>query len=132
MYSEIVLRQMPCYHCIHCVDSKDLKRGVFTKRKCELTNRWGSMKKAFNCTKFENKQRQSSTEEINGYRIRKDQIEDYRTANQWAEAGYRVKPGAVGTEMYASRMAAMRDGPVYTYYLPDQVIRPPALAVGEC
>lgn len=121
MYGEEILRQLPCYHCTHCIDSKDMKRGVFAQRKCDLTNRWGSMQKAFYCTKFENRQKQSSSEEINGYRIRKDQIEDYRTANQWAEAGYMVRDGEEGTEMYASRMAAMRDGPVYTYYLPEQV-----------
>lgn len=121
MYSEEVLRQLPCYHCVHCVECKDMKRGAFTKRKCSLTNRWGSMNKSFCCTKFENKRGQSSTEEVNGYRIRKDQVEDYRTANQWAEAGYRVKPGAEGIEMYASRFSAAHDGPVFIYYLPEQV-----------
>lgn len=123
MYSENALRQLPCYHCVHCVESKDMRRGSFTKRKCGLTRRWGSMKKAFYCTRFENKRNKSSVEEVNRYRIRKDQVEDYRTANQWAEAGYRVKSGEEGTEMYASRLAAMHDGPVYTYYLPEQVER---------
>lgn len=123
MYSENILRRLPCYHCIHCVESKDMRRGSFAKRKCGLTQRWGSMKKAFYCTKFENKRKQSSAAEVNGYRIRKDQVEDYRTANQWAEAGYRVRSDAQGAEMYASRVAAMHDGPRYTYYLPDQVER---------
>lgn len=86
-----------------------------------MTNRWGSMNRAFYCTKFENKRGQSSTEEINGRRIRKNQVEDYRTAKQWEKAGYRVKLGAKGTEMYASSMAAMHDGSVFIYYLPEQV-----------
>ena len=123
MYSENVLRQLPCYHCVHCVEKKGLKGLVFTKRRCALTNRWGSMNKAFYCTKFENLQKESSTHEVNGYRIRKDQIEDYRTANQWEKAGYRVKRGSEGVRMYATRMAAMQDGPVFTYYLPEQVIK---------
>lgn len=131
MYSENVLRQLPCYHCVHCADKKGLKGQVFTQRLCALTNRWGSMNKAFYCKKFENVQAESSTQEVNGYRIRKDQVEDYRTENQWVEAGYRVKPGAEGVEMYATRMAAMRDGPVFRYYLPDQVEKRPKTEEGK-
>lgn len=121
MYSENVLRRLPCYHCVHCADRKGLKGRVFTQRRCALTNRWGNMNKAFYCTKFENVLEESSTREVNGYRIKKDQVEDYRTAKQWADDGYRVMPGIEGTKMYATRMAAMHDGPVFTYYLPDQV-----------
>ena len=121
MYSETVLRRLPCYHCIHCVGAKEMRHDSFMKRKCALTNRWGSMDRAFCCTKFENKCRQSSVEEFNGYRIRKDQVEDYRTARQWADDGYRVRCGVTGIEMYATRMAAMNNGRVFTYYLPEQV-----------
>lgn len=121
MYSGEILRQLPCYHCVHCVEKKGMKRGRFAKRKCALTNRWGNMNKAFCCMKFENKRAQSSTEEVNGCRIRKNQVEDYRTANQWESAGYRVKPGAKGAEMYASQMAAMQNAQTFIYYLPEQV-----------
>lgn len=121
MYSENILRQLPCYHCVHCVGSKDLKRGSFAKRKCALTERWGSMQKAFYCTRFENKLAESSDEQINGYRIKKDQTEDFRTANQWLEAGYKVKAGEKGAEMYATRMAAMNNGKRFLYFLPEQV-----------
>ena len=68
MYSENILRQLPCYHCTHCIGSKDMKRNVFTKRLCDLTNRWGCMDKAFYCTKFENIRMESSNYEVNGYR----------------------------------------------------------------
>lgn len=121
MYSENTLRQLPCYHCTHCIGSKDMKRNVFTKRLCDLTNRWGSMNKAFYCTKFENVLTESSDYEVNGYRIKKDQIEDYRTENQWVMAGYQVRTGCKGTKMYATRMAAMNNGPLYVYYLPKEV-----------
>lgn len=125
MYSDNILRNLPCYHCVHCMGCDGMKRGVFTKRKCELTNRWGSMNKAFYCTKFENRRQESSVETVNGFRIRKDQIEDYRTANQWAENGYRVKAGEAGVEMYANRMAAMNNGKTFRYYLPEQVVKKP-------
>lgn len=121
MYSENTLRQLPCYHCTHCIGSKDMKRNVFTKRLCDLTNRWGSMNKAFYCTKFENVLTESSDYEVNGYRIKKDQIEDYRTENQWVMAGYQVRTGCKGTKMYATRMAAMNNEPLYVYYLPKEV-----------
>ena len=121
MYSKNSLRQLPCYHCVHCKESTGYRRGHFEKRKCALTNRWGSMNKAFYCTRFQNRQQESSPMEINGYRIRKDQVEDYRTENQWAAAGYVVRSGCFGTEMYATRSAAMSNGKRYIYYLPEEV-----------
>ena len=62
------------------------------------------MNSAFCCTMFEDKRQESSDDEVNGYRIRKDQIEDYRTKNQWEAAGFCVKPNAQGRKMYATRM----------------------------
>ena len=123
MYSEEVLRQLLCYHCAHCVESRDMRRGRFLKRKCALTNRWGSMEKAFFCRRFENRRDTSSDQEVNGYRIRKDQVEDYRTEKQWLDAGFRVKPGAEGTKMHATRMAAAYEERAYEYYLPEQVVK---------
>ena len=121
MYSEDMLRTLPCYHCIHCVDSDDMVGGRFQKRKCDLTNRWGRMDKANYCNYFENMQKESSDTEINGYRVRKDQIEDYRTERQWNNSGYIVKEGEKGKLMYASRFSAMKRGRVFEYFLPDQV-----------
>ena len=123
MYSETKLRRLPCYHCIHCVEARKLQYGRFTERKCDITNRWGRMDKSNCCTKFENKQSHSSDHKYNGFLVRKDQIEDYRTENQWLEDGFVVKKNAVGTEMYASRMSAMNNGRRFIYYLPDQVKR---------
>ncbi len=123
MYSESVLRILPCYHCIHCVEVDRMVRGRFQRRKCELTGRWGSMDKARYCTRFESQQKKSSSTKINGYKIRKDQIEDYRTARQWIDAGFKVKEGSIGKKMYASRYAAMNHGPVFEYFLPEQVRR---------
>ena len=121
MYSEEMLRTLPCYHCIHCVDKDDMVRGRFQKRKCDLTNRWGRMNKANYCNCFENMQKKSSETEINGYRVRKDQLEDYRTECQWNDSGYIVKEGEKGKVMYASRVSAMNHGRVFEYFLPDQV-----------
>ena len=68
------------------------------------------MDKARYCTRFESQQKKSSSTKINGYKIRKDQIEDYRTARQWIDAGFKVKEGSIGKKMYASRYAAMNHG----------------------
>ena len=121
MYSEEILRRLPCYHCVNCIDKKDMKNGVFTKRKCSLTNRWGHMNKSYTCTMFENISKSSSTTMYNGFLVSKDQIEDYRTEKQWNESGYKVKDGSTGYEMYASRWSARNDGKRYVYYLPEQV-----------
>ena len=98
MYSEVKLHTLQCYQCVHCSGATDMDRDGFRfkKRKCDLTDRWGRMDKAQYCNFFENERQASSTEEINGYKVRKDQIEDYRTENQWNESGYRVKQGEHG------------------------------------
>ena len=121
MYSDIVLRTLPCYHCVHCSDQRKLKYNRFTERKCKLTNRWGSMNRAFYCNKFENTQIESSDYRYNGFLVRKDQIEDYRTERQWSESGFIVKPGEVGTEMYATRDAGIHNSKRFIYFLPEQV-----------
>lgn len=121
MYSEEILRRLPCYHCVHCKESKEMKYGRFTKRKCELTKRWASMNSSFTCTKFENKSKSSSITMYNGFLVRKDQVEDYRTKTQWYESGYKVKEGSIGHEMYATRMGAYNNGKRFLYYLPEQV-----------
>ena len=121
MYSENMIRNLPCYHCIHCVECRNMERGRFKERKCDITKRWGSMYKAYYCNEFVNRRTESSTYEYNGYRVKKDQLEDYRTENQWREAGYVVKEEAVGKEMYASRFSAINGGKTYIYYLPEEV-----------
>ena len=124
MYSNHVLRQLRCYQCTHCIGSKEMKRGQFQKRLCDITNKWGNMEMAFYCTEFDNKREESSSYEYNGYRVKKDQIEDYRTKNQWEDAGYKIREGASGVEMYATRMAAMHNGKRFIYYLPEDVVKP--------
>ena len=121
MYSEVILRTLPCYHCIHCMAVDNMVRGSFQKRKCELTKKWGRMDKAYYCKSFENRKLTSADSEIHGYRVRKDQIEDYRTERQWNDSGYSVREGEKGRLMYASRTAAMNSGRVFEYFLPDQV-----------
>lgn len=123
MYGKEIIRTLPCYHCVHCIGEDDMVKGTFKKRKCELSNRWGSMNKAHICKCFENKNRSSSVETFNGYRIRKDQIEDYRTANQWREAGFEIKSGEVATKMYSRRSSAENNGRLYEYFLPNQVVK---------
>lgn len=53
--------------------------------------------------------------------MRSKQIEDYRTKNQWRQAGYAVKKDATGTEMYAVILSAQNDGKRFVYYLPEEV-----------
>lgn len=120
MYSENIVRRIPCYQCIHCGECKKVDRYT-TKRKCLLTGRWGRMDKAYYCNKFKHKQKESSTEEYNGYRVKKDQIEDYRTENQWIEDGFQIKEGVAGHRMYATRIAARNQGKTFVYYLPEEV-----------
>lgn len=123
MYSEVKLRTVQCYQCVHCIGAAGMDRNGFRfqKRKCDLTDRWGRMDKAQYCNFFESKRKISSTDEINGYKVRKDQIEDYRTERQWNDSGYIVKEGEKGKLMYSSRFSAMNRGRVFEYFLPDQV-----------
>ncbi len=86
-----------------------------------MTDRWGRMDKANYCNYFENNRKTSSTDVINGYKVRKDQIEDYRTERQWNDFGYVVKEGEKGQLMYASRFSATNSGKVFEYFLSDQV-----------
>ncbi len=123
MYSEVKLRTVQCYQCVHCLGATGMDRNGFRfqKRKCALTDRWGRMDKARYCYFFENKRKTSSTDAINGYKVRKDQIEDYRTERQWNESGYSIKDGEKGQLMYASRFSATNSGKIFEYFLPNQI-----------
>ena len=95
----------------------------FSKSLCEITGKWGSMERAFFCLDFNNKTEKSDITEYHGYRIRNRQIEDWRTKNQWAEAGYYVKPEEQPTMMFKDFYSAennLKNG-LFGYYLPEQV-----------
>lgn len=83
------------------------------------------MERAFFCEEYlDNNSWGSDTTEYHGYRIKNRQVEDWRTKNQWAEAGYYVKPGEQPTMMWKNFMSAENNyqrGGLFGYYLPEQV-----------
>lgn len=123
--SEEQLRTVKCYQCIHCKDEKDMRKMAFTKSLCAISGRWGSTKRAYWCLDFEGESTKSSTTKYHGHRIRNRQVEDWRTKNQWAEAGYHVKPGEQPTMMFKDFRSAEDNNPrgLFGYYLPEQVER---------
>ena len=101
-----------CYSCIHCKQTKSNKPGYPTKRLCEITKRWGSMNLGYDCSFFSYKQRPNAIG-TDGIPIKNKQPLDYRTSNQWLEAGRKIKQNAVGLVMH-SNSHSLR---TYTYYL---------------
>ena len=126
--SDTQLRHLQCWHCTHCFDkSGDKGADASSKSRCAKNNTWGSMERAFFCEEFLGDNRGGSdTTEYHGYRIKNRQVEDWRTKNQWAEAGYYVKPGEQPTMMWKNFMSAENNyqrGGLFGYYLPEQVER---------
>lgn len=115
--SEKQLRHLQCWHCSHCMASNA------SKSQCELTGRWGNMERAFFCLDFDNKRAVSNTTEFHGYKVKNRQIEDWRTKNQWLEAGYYVKKGEQPTMMFKDFLSAEHNykNGLFGYYLPEQV-----------
>ena len=123
--SEEQLRTLKCYHCIHCEDEDDMRKMSFMKSLCGITGRWGSQKRAYWCIEFETPNYSSDITEYHGHKIRNRQYEDWRTENQWLEAGYYVKPGEQPTMMFKDFRSAEDNNPrgLFGYYLPEQVER---------
>lgn len=123
--SEEHLRTVKCYQCIHCKDEKDMRKMAFMKSLCAISGRWGSQKRAFWCLDFEGKNLKSDTNNYHGHRIRNRQVEDWRTKNQWEEAGYFVKFGEQPTQMFKDARSAEKNNErgLFEYYLPEQVER---------
>lgn len=117
------LRSQTCNHCLRKYESGDIVHGLFTTCRCGITGRKGSVNRGLYCLQFRNRMSESDTTEYNGFKVRSKQVEDYRTRNQWFDAGYAVKDGAVGTEMYAVLLSAENNGRRYKYYLPTEVER---------
>lgn len=115
------LRSQTCNHCSREYEKSNIVRGLFTTCRCGITGRKGSVNRGLYCLQFRNRMNESDTTEHNGFKVRSKQVEDYRTKNQWLDAGYVVKDGVVGTEMYAVLSAAEHNGRRYTYYLPNEV-----------
>ncbi|MEE3440142.1 hypothetical protein [Ruminococcus sp.] len=112
-------RSMTCWQCKHLADTKD-RNGLHgnspVKSLCEITHRWGGLERGRTCDKFEYKQWHNSVAD-DGTEIKNRQPLDYRTENQWLESGRRLKQGAVGKEMYASRHNMKKK---YRYYLIEE------------
>ena len=125
--SDTQLRHLQCWHCTHCFDkSGDKGADASSKSRCAKNNTWGSMERAFFCEEYLDDNRGGSdTAEYHGYRIKNRQVEDWRTKNQWAEAGYHVKPGEQPTMMFKDFRSAEDNNPrgLFGYYLPEQVER---------
>jgi len=123
--SEEQLRTVKCYKCIHCKDEKGMRKMSFTDSLCAISGRWGSQKRAYWCLDFEGHSSGSDTTEYHGHRIRNRQVEDWRTKNQWEEAGYFVKFGEQPTLMFKDARSAEENNErgLYGYYLPEQVER---------
>lgn len=117
-YSEERLRNFNCNYCKKCLDCRSIS-GI-NKRLCAETKKWGSVAIGYHCMLFEDVRKESSTKEYNGLRIKADQLEDYRTEEEWLEECFVIKKDAKGKLMYPS-MSAMNLGITDIYYLPEEV-----------
>ena len=125
--SDVQLRHLQCWHCVHCAD-KSMENPLHPSKKslCGITNRWGSMERAFFCMEYDDGRSASDTTEYHGYRIKNRQVEDWRTRNQWEAAGYYIKPGEQPTMMWKNFMCAEKNytrSGLFGYYLPEQVAK---------
>lgn len=113
------LRSMTCWQCIHMKDTKDANGNHSNKPTsclCEVTKRWGKLTRGNYCERFEYRQWHNSTAD-DGIPIKNRQPLDYRTERQWLDCRRKLKAGAIGKEMYASRNNMKN---TYTYYLIDE------------
>lgn len=112
---------MTCWQCKQLADTKD-RKGMHGNKPvrslCKITHRWGKIQRGRECTKFEYHQWHNSVSE-DGTEIKNRQPLDYRTENQWLENGRRVKEGAIGKEMYATRNNMKKK---YRYYLIEETV----------
>ena len=115
------IRSLTCNRCSHQYETTGDSRDIAITCRCDITGRKGSVSRGMFCLQFEDRIKNSFDEEVNGFKVRSKQVEDYRTRNQWERAGYAVKKGAIGTEMYAVLLAAENNGRRYIYYLPEEV-----------
>lgn len=112
-------RAMTCWQCKYVGLTKardENKVGSPDKNLCEITRRWGSLKRGYTCERFEYRQLDKSKAE-DGIEIKNRQPLDYRTERQWMESGRKLKDGAIGKEMYASRKNMKMK---YRYYLVEE------------
>lgn len=113
-------RNFTCWECIHGIDYENefVARGlsVPVSCRCVLTRRKGLIDRGHVCSRFVYKQLSKAMAD-DGTEIRNRQPLDYRTERQWAEAGRRLKDGAVGKEMYPSRSNMYKK---YRYYLIEE------------
>lgn len=116
-----LIRSLTCNHCLYQGEADEIEGGLTKTCRCKITKRIGSVRRGYYCQHFVNRTKESSDKKFNGYKVRSKQIEDYRTKNQWRQAGYAVKKDATGTEMYAVMLSAQNDGKRFVYYLPEEV-----------
>lgn len=113
-----MIRHLTCWQCRHLGETKS--EGISNrdpiKNLCEITHRWGSLERGYDCKYFEYRQWHKRVAD-DGIEIKNRQPLDYRTEKQWLECGRKIKKGAVGKEMYASRHNMKR---TYRYYLIEE------------
>lgn len=105
-------RTLTCFRCVH----RGLTTASAKRCYCELTKRVGNIERGYYCDKFERQETQSCDIEFNGFARRNLQLEDYRTAKQWTDAGRAVNEGAEGRRMYANGTSSK----TFVYYLPEE------------
>lgn len=108
-----ILRSMTCWQCKHLKDVKGERVGFPEKSLCDITRHWGLLQRGNYCEHFEYRQWHNAVAE-DGTPIKNRQGKDYRTERQWENVGRRIKPDAVGAEMYANRHNMTTK---YKYYL---------------
>lgn len=106
------LRTLTCFRCSHRGASDGTAKRCF----CEVTKRWGDVVRGYYCAKFERLEKSSCDLEFDGFPRRNLQLEDYRTARQWEEAGRGVNQDAKGRRMYANGSSSR----TFVYYLPEE------------
>ncbi len=123
-----ILRTIPCNKCSHSTSERNIKKGQndvrYKESYCDVFKVWLKMITSYKCPYFEDMRIDDDIRYINGYSIRNERKEDFRTQKQWEKAGFLVKPNEKGQEMYASYSAFKKDPDNrIIYYLPEQVER---------
>lgn len=126
--NSVTLRTISCSKCCHSTSERNIKNGIndvrYKESYCDICSDWVKMTTSYKCPYFNDMRISDEVRYFNGYCIRTERKEDFRTKKQWEKAGYIVKPNEKGQEMYSSYKAFKKD-PNYriTYFLPEQVER---------
>lgn len=118
-----LLRHESCWRCKsgHGGETICSSPGRIVKVRCEKTGRMGSINRACYCQKFEPLYKAELYYADDGIPVRNKTSLDYRTENQWWEAGRWLKAAAKGIDMHAT----MNSSKTFRYYLIDETVEEP-------